>query len=73
MRMQAVAVAGKAKALAALTKPFRAGVQCKGKCRSFELQLAADAGLLHLARLHANAGCRRARASEGACCTNEAL
>jgi len=37
------------------------------------MQLAADAGLLHLARLHANAGCRHALASEGACCTNEAL
>jgi len=62
-----------AKALAALTKPFRAGVQCRGKCRSFELQLAADAGLLHLARLSVDAGCRHAPASEGTCCTNEAL
>jgi len=37
------------------------------------MQLAANAGLLHLVRLHANAGCRHAPASEGTCCTNEAL
>jgi len=60
-----------AKALAALTKPFRAGVQ--GKCRSFEMQLAADAGLLHVAQPAADAGCCLAPASEGTCCTNEAL
>jgi len=37
------------------------------------MQLAADAGLLHLVRLHADAGCCRAPDSVGACCTNEAL
>jgi len=69
MRMQAAAMHWPAKALAALTKPFRAGVQCRACAGAAR----CSSGLLHLAQPAADAGCCRAPDSVGACCTNEAL
>ena len=71
LRMQPVAVHQRAKALAAQTKPARAGVRCRA---SAELHLTANAGRCELnswARMR-TAACALA-SGDAECCANEAL